>query len=56
MPHGPFHSASGCLNFEVLAFALGYNVLHWTRSGMDYWAVSDLNQDELRQFSELFSR
>ena len=32
----------------------GYNVLSWTNNGMKYWAVSDLNQAELRQFKQLF--
>jgi anti-sigma factor RsiW len=31
----------------------GYNVLSWTNNGMTYWAVSDLNQTELREFTEL---
>jgi anti-sigma factor RsiW len=31
----------------------GYNVFSWTNSGMKYWAVSDLNQAELREFTEL---
>lgn len=31
----------------------GYNLVHWCRSGMVYWAVSDLNQKELREFVEL---
>src|SRR5690348_17278616 len=31
----------------------GYHVLHWTRAGMTYWAVSDLNVDELREFARL---
>jgi anti-sigma factor RsiW len=31
----------------------GYNVLHWTGSGMTFWAISDLNQDELKQFQVL---
>jgi anti-sigma factor RsiW len=31
----------------------GYNVLVWTNNGMKYWAVSDLNQTELREFTEL---
>jgi anti-sigma factor RsiW len=26
----------------------GYNLLSWSRSGVAYWAVSDLNADELR--------
>ncbi len=31
----------------------GYNLVHWTRSGMTYWAVSDLNRSELQQFVQL---
>jgi anti-sigma factor RsiW len=31
----------------------GYHVLHWTRSGMSYWAVSNLNEGELRDFVHL---
>jgi anti-sigma factor RsiW len=31
----------------------GYNAFHWTRGQMEYWAVSDLNQTELREFSGL---
>lgn len=31
----------------------GYNLIHWTRSGMNYWAVSDLNLAELQQFVQL---
>ena len=31
----------------------GYNVLSWTNTGMKYWAVSDLNQAELREFTKL---
>jgi anti-sigma factor RsiW len=29
----------------------GYNLFHWTRSGMTYWAVSDLNESELQAFA-----
>jgi anti-sigma factor RsiW len=28
----------------------GYNMLHWTRAGMTFWAVSDLNPAELHDF------
>jgi anti-sigma factor RsiW len=28
----------------------GYNVMHWTMASMTYWAVSDLNAGELKQF------
>jgi anti-sigma factor RsiW len=31
----------------------GYNLIYWTDSGMNYWAISDLNLAELQQFVEL---
>ena len=31
----------------------GYNVVHWNRSGMTFWAVSDLNPSELQEFAQL---
>lgn len=31
----------------------GYNLVHWTASGMTFWAVSDLNTAELEQFAQL---
>ena len=31
----------------------GYNVFSWTNNGTNYWAVSDLNQTELSEFTEL---
>ncbi len=31
----------------------GYNVFSWANNKMKYWAVSDLNQAELREFTEL---
>ena len=31
----------------------GYNVIHWRQADMSYWAVSDLNANELREFAEL---
>lgn len=34
----------------------GYNVLSWTHREMNYWAVSDLNATELRQFAGLLAR
>jgi anti-sigma factor RsiW len=43
---------------EGLGFSTynGYNVYHWTQSGMAYWAVSDLNPDELKGFVELVQK
>jgi anti-sigma factor RsiW len=35
------------------ASRLGYNLLHWTRGGLSYWAVSDLNAGELAQFRDM---
>jgi anti-sigma factor RsiW len=32
----------------------GYNLFHWTESGMTYWGVSDLNRTELQEFVRLF--
>jgi len=29
----------------------GYNLLHWTQGGMAFWAVSDVNPDDLREFA-----
>lgn len=31
----------------------GYNLIHWTSSGMNYWAISDLNAVELHEFTRL---
>jgi anti-sigma factor RsiW len=31
----------------------GYNMIHWTRGGMNWWVVSDLNSGELNSFANL---
>ena len=28
----------------------GYNLIHWTQAGMNFWAISDLNVLELKEF------
>jgi anti-sigma factor RsiW len=38
---------------EVTIQRQGYNLIHWTSSGMNYWAVSDLNIVELHEFAGL---
>jgi anti-sigma factor RsiW len=32
----------------------GYNIRHWQRSGMTWWAISDLNDQEFDEFVRLF--
>jgi anti-sigma factor RsiW len=34
----------------VAASIQGYNVIHWTNTGMTFWTVSDLNEKELMEF------
>jgi anti-sigma factor RsiW len=31
----------------------GYHLIHWIQGGLSYWAVSDLNEKELKEFVEL---
>jgi anti-sigma factor (TIGR02949 family) len=31
----------------------GYNVIRWTRSGMNFWVVSDLERNQLAKFTDL---
>ena len=33
----------------------GYNLIHWSRGGMTFWAVSDLNERELMEFVRDFA-
>jgi anti-sigma factor RsiW len=39
-------------NLESLS-RRGYNLAHWTGSGLTFWAVSELNAEELQQFARL---
>jgi anti-sigma factor RsiW len=34
---------------EVEVSRQGYNLIHWTDSGMTYWVVSELNLSELKE-------
>jgi anti-sigma factor RsiW len=34
----------------------GYHLQSWSGNGMTFWAVSDLNETELRQFATLYER
>ena len=31
----------------------GYNSFHWSQDGMEFWAVSDMNQADLKNFEQL---
>jgi anti-sigma factor RsiW len=31
----------------------GYHLLHWTRAGLTYWVISDMNETDLQEFSGL---
>ncbi len=33
----------------------GYNVRHWSEGGLDFWAVSDLDAEELGEFGRKFA-
>ena len=33
----------------------GYNALHWQKQGMNFWAVSEVSEDDLRKFATAFS-
>jgi anti-sigma factor RsiW len=36
---------------ELVLTVRGFNLRHWSRDGMSFWVVSDLNDVELRQFT-----
>lgn len=46
--------AGGAIEREPrLAVRNGYNLLTWTRTGLTYWAISDLNADEMMVLQRL---
>jgi anti-sigma factor RsiW len=46
-------STSSSSKAEELRTQQGYNVLHWSQDGMEFWAVSDMNQGDLGDFVRL---
>lgn len=49
----PSSKASGS---RLSTFAItGFNIVQWPEAGLTYWAVSDLNAAELREFARLYS-
>jgi len=41
---------------EVLPSQRGYQIVHWTAGGLNYWAVSEISIDELRDFANAFKK
>jgi len=33
----------------------GYNLVHWSKDGMNYWLASDLNLAEMNELAQLLS-
>jgi anti-sigma factor RsiW len=46
-------AATGAEYQPTLVVRNGYNLLSWSRNGVTYWAVSDLNAGELRELQRL---
>jgi anti-sigma factor RsiW len=40
---------------DVAAEKQGFNMLHWTQSGMCYWLISDMNAQDLTEFKQLLN-
>ncbi len=49
-------SGRGSPESEKTGLLQGYNFVHWASGGMTYWAVSDLDRNELARFSALLSQ
>ena len=49
-----FPSAINADSGSKMSERQGYNLIHWNRSGMTFWAVSDLNLNELQEFAHPF--
>ncbi|HYK91954.1 MAG TPA: anti-sigma factor [Acidobacteriota bacterium] len=43
-------SAGASTSAERTTVHNGFNVVHWIQNGMSYWAVSDVNQNDLQEF------
>ena len=47
-----FPSADNSDGGNKMSMRQGYNLIHWSRSGMTFWAVSDINLGELQEFAQ----
>jgi anti-sigma factor RsiW len=51
-----WRSAPPRLPFGALRPRAGYNLVHWTAGGLEFWAVSDVNGEELQRFRSAFAQ
>ncbi|HEY2737956.1 MAG TPA: anti-sigma factor, partial [Thermoanaerobaculia bacterium] len=49
----PAAGASNAATDLTVSARQGFHVVHWTQSGMTWWAVSDVAEDHLRRFAGL---
>jgi anti-sigma factor RsiW len=47
------YDAEGSGAEPAIASRQGFHVVHWSRGGMTYWAVSDAGEDRLRRLADL---
>jgi anti-sigma factor RsiW len=49
-------AVSGAATGNKAAERQGYSLFHWTKGGMNYWAVSDVEQSDLKTFVDLLQK
>lgn len=49
----PTSSRAQASSAQTLAPRQGYNLIRWTRGGFQFWAISDVGSDDLKQFVNL---
>jgi anti-sigma factor RsiW len=49
-------TAAGTVVAPETAEKNGYNVVHWVQDGMAFWAVSDVERNQLRDFAAIWQR
>jgi anti-sigma factor RsiW len=49
-------AGNGTVSAAANAERNGYNVVHWVQDGMNFWAVSDVEPNQLRQFAAMWQR
>ena len=47
-----FPASAGAESANRMSVRQGYNLIHWSKSGMEFWAVSDVNLSELQEFAQ----